>query len=89
MPSPRRKFDKYFSKGIEFYFKYDDVAPELLHIYARHLTTPSEAIETYFHGKTTWNERYKRFETVSATHGLFWLWLDENSKVLVISCFRN
>jgi hypothetical protein len=37
-----------------------------------------------------WNERRKRFECRSETHGLYWAWLygDETStNVLVISCF--
>lgn len=89
MTRPKRRFDKYIAKGIEFYFKYDDVASDLLHIYARHLTTPTETIETYFYGETSWNERYKRFETFSGTHGIYWLWLQENSRVLIISCFRK
>lgn len=37
-------------------FKFDDVAPDLLHIYARHLTTSKEDIETFFERETSWNE---------------------------------
>ena len=83
MTRPKRRFDKYTAKGIEFYFKYDDVAPDLLHIYARHLTAPTEAIETYFYGETTWNERYKRFETSTDSHGIYWLYTVRGNKVRI------
>jgi hypothetical protein len=82
------RFKHYQAKGIKFVFKYDSVAPDLLHIYARHLTTPQVAVETFFSGQATWNEGAKRFETYSTTHGLLWFWLKENEKVMVISCFR-
>jgi len=86
---PHKKFDKYRTNGIQFFFKYDEMAPDLLHIYARHLTTPQEAIETYFDAnKTTWNDQFKRFETFSDTHGIYWFWLEKDSKILIISCFR-
>ena len=71
-----------------FIFKHDDTAPELLHIFARHLTNPEDAITTFFTGETKWNEKNKRFETKTETHKVFWLWIDEkHKKVLIISCF--
>lgn len=75
--------------GIRFVFKKEAGHPEMLHIYARHLTGPEEAIETFFEGQTTWNERRERFETISDTHTLFWYWLEENRVVMVVTCFRE
>ncbi len=73
-----------------FLFKYEEDTPDLLHIYVRHLTQPVDAIKAIFSGKTTWNERHQRYETVSETHTVYWIWLDEQvKKVLVITCFTN
>ena len=33
------RFKHLRARGIKFVFKYDSVAPELLHIFARHLTS--------------------------------------------------
>ena len=75
--------------GIRFIFKYDDDAPDLLHIFTRHLTSIYDALDTFFDGEQeSWNEERSRFETYSATHGLFWFWLEEGRAVMVISCFR-
>lgn len=72
-----------------FFFKHEDEAPELLHIYVRHLTTPEDAITAFFTGKTIWNETNERFETTTKTHTVYWLWIDENDKkILIISCFK-
>jgi hypothetical protein len=75
--------------GIRFVFKYDDDAPDLLHIYARHLTSIDDALDTFFEGRQeSWNEERSRFETYSGSHGLFWFWLEKDRAVMVISCFR-
>jgi hypothetical protein len=68
-----------------FVFKYDDEAPDLLHIYARHLTTPADAARTFFEGETTWNAAHRRFETFTATHSLYWFWLEESAVIMVIA----
>ena len=76
-------------QGVRFVFKYDDDAPDLLHIFARHLTGIDDAIDTFFQAeRETWNEERSRFETYSTTHGLFWFWIEEDRTVMVISCFR-
>jgi len=76
-------------EGIRFIFKYDDDAPDLLHIYARHLTSIDDALDTFFEGeRESWNEERSRFETYSATHGLFWFWIEQDRVVMVVSCFR-
>ena len=75
--------------GIRFVFKYDDDAPDLLHIYARHLASIDDALDTFFEGEQeSWNEERSRFETYSATHGLFWFWIEQDWVVMVVSCFR-
>ncbi len=66
--------------GVTFVFAYDPDAPDLLHIYARHVTTPADAIRTFRQrssDNTTWNAGRRRFETISPTHGLLWYWLRE------------
>lgn len=84
-----RKYTVKRSCGHIFVFKHDDDAPELLHIYARHLTMPDDAITTFFTGKTIWNRINKRYETKTKSCSVYWLWLDEeNKRVLIISCFN-
>lgn len=71
-----------------FYFKYDISDSTILHIYARHLTEPKDAIITFFSADPIWNEKRKRFETYSENHGLYWFWLNQNDKkVMIVSCF--
>lgn len=55
-----------------FVFKYDLDDPTVLHIYARDGTTTEDAITTFKIGVTYWNDRHRRFETLSETHDLFW-----------------
>jgi hypothetical protein len=81
-----RKHKRVESQNHTFYFKYDD---DLLHIYVRHLTTIDNALETFFNTSGKWNDERKRFENFSETHGLYWFWLnEEEKKVMIISCFR-
>jgi len=47
-----------------------------------------EAMATYFAGQTRWDAVHLRFETFSATHGLYWFWWERGRRVGVISCFR-
>lgn len=73
--------------GIRFLFKTDADDPDVLHIYARHLTTPEDAIQTFFAAPPQWNERYRREQTYSDTHGLYWNWVRVDEVVRVITCF--
>ena len=74
---------------FKFVFKYDEDNPEMLHIHVRHLTTTDDAIGLFFSQDPVWDEKYKRFENYSETHGLYWFWLNELKKVvMVVSCFR-
>ena len=74
-----------------FVFKYDEDDPSILHIYARHLTTVQQAIDTWFDedAEETWNPRRERFETRSQTHEIYWFWLEEDRRVLIITCFQR
>lgn len=76
------------AQGHTFFFSYDEVDPTLLHIYARHLCQPSDAIEVFFTGESEYNSINHRWETYTATHGIYWFWRDEaEKKVWIISCF--
>ncbi|MEK7434350.1 MAG: hypothetical protein AABZ74_14555 [Cyanobacteriota bacterium] len=77
-------------ENIKFFFKYDSSTKDkLLHIWVRHLTTIENALDVFFENdNTTWNENHSRFESFSETHGLYWFWLEENKKVMIISCFN-
>jgi hypothetical protein len=83
------KFQHVLENGIRFVFKMDDVDPGLLHIFARHQTSIDDALDVFFSTEPTWNLQFKRYESFSETHGLYWFWLDEQKKVvMVVSCFR-
>jgi len=75
--------------GIDFVFKTDPDDPEMLHIYARHLTTVQDAMTTFREGETLWDATHRRFETYTASHGLYWFWLEPGVRVMVVSCFRE
>jgi hypothetical protein len=81
------KYYKEDVNNIRFVFSYDPQAPDLLHIFVRHMMEPGDAIDTFFDGQTVWNKDYKRFETSTADTTLYWFWLKENVAVMVISCF--
>ncbi len=77
-----------YEKGHHFYFKYEPDFPELLHIFVRHRTTTQESIKTFFGGVTIWNERFNRNETTWFNYQLYWFWLDQRRrKIMVITCF--
>lgn len=60
----------------------------MLHIYARHLKNPNDAIYIFFNGNTSWNREKNRWETILGEEGLWWFWLNEADKVvMIISCF--
>jgi hypothetical protein len=85
MPYERRR-----ANGLTFVFKTEPDHHDLLHIFARHLTTDQDAVNTFFapDALTAWNAGKGRWETQSATHMLYWFWLDEDKTIMVISCFR-
>ncbi len=84
------KYRRVRENGVTFVFKYDDVDPTLLHIFARHMTEVDDALDVFFdpNATETFNSQFQRFERFNATHGLYWFWIDEPGKVLmVITCF--
>jgi hypothetical protein len=84
------RYRQFREQGVVFVFKTDADDPELLHIYARHLTTVDDALDVFFDpgARETWNPQHQRFERYNGTHGLFWFWRDEAKKVvMVITCF--
>ncbi len=80
------------AQGYRFLFATDPADPEMLHIYARHLTTVEDALRTWFDEASVdvWNEERNRWETHNAGHMLYWNWLEgeENETVVVISCYE-
>lgn len=82
------KFKRVREEGITFLFKYEEDAPELLHIYVRHLTTVDDALDVYFKTTPKWNEERNRYENYSETHGIYWFWLNEFDKIMIITCFK-
>jgi len=59
-------------------------------IYVRHLTDPGIAMQTWFEGdKEVWNEQYKRYETSTSAHTVYWYWLKEDEMVMIITCFSR
>ena len=84
------KYRRIRENGITFIFKMDDDDPTILHVFARHLTEPDDALDVFFDptATETHNRTHDRFERYNATHGLFWFWIDEAAKVvMVITCF--
>jgi hypothetical protein len=86
-----KKYEHVAENGITFVFKMDEVDPDLLHIYARHLTSIDDALDVFFSSApAAWNEQFRRYESFNDTHGLYWLWINEPNKiVMVVSCFRR
>jgi len=85
----RPVYERIQCNEFAFVFKYDAGKPEMLHIDARHSTTPDDAIQLFYSQDAIWHEKRNRFENHSQTHGLYWFWRDEIKKVImVISCFE-
>lgn len=75
-------------RGITFVFKTDPDAPELLHIYARHLKTPRDAINVWFSGEHAYHALFRRFEAYFEGVGLYWYPINlEQDVIMVVSCF--
>lgn len=81
-------YENYDCEGYRFVFKFDDENPDMLHIWARHTKTVAEAVEIWFEGTDEpWDPIHRRFATYTESQGLYWIWLEENSVVMIISCF--
>jgi hypothetical protein len=78
------------ARSERFRFYYDLEEPTVLHITRQHGTTPQEAVETFFDGEAgAWDETRLRFETFTATHGLYWTRHAHDQSMIVISCFKR
>lgn len=78
------------ANGERFRFYYDREHPEVLHITLRHGTTPEDAIRTFCAGETiAADAAHLRFESRTATHGVYWTRHAFDQSVIVISCFRR
>jgi len=76
------------AQGTTFVFKYELDVPDILHIYARHKKEPDDAIYLFFEGPSYWNLKRGLYETIVGTEGLWWFWIDEEARiVMVVSCF--
>lgn len=81
------KYESYAYKGYKFVFKYDDDFPDMLHIWVRHVKTVEDAVRIWLEGTESWNKKFQRFETYIDNEGLYWIWLEEDNVIMVISCF--
>lgn len=78
------------ARGVTFVFKYEDDHPEILHIFARHLKEPDDAIEIFFAGLTFWKSEQGLWETRCHGEAVWWFWIDESEKVvMIVSCFNT
>jgi len=68
-------------------FKKDPTDPTILHIFARHLKKPNQAIWAWFNGQFVWSTQHKRFEGAADSLGLYWYWIKEGTVVMIVSCF--
>jgi hypothetical protein len=75
-------------RGIEFHFFHHSGSASDLHITVVHGTTADDAISTYFDGVTDYDADHRRFVTMTATHTLFWNWIEQDKAVYVISCIK-
>lgn len=75
-------------RGVTFMFKADPADVSVLHIYARHLKRPADAIRVWFSGVHTYNADHDRFEAELEGIGIYWFWRRQaEDHVMIISCF--
>ncbi len=79
-PPPRPEYERLKCNDHTFVFKYDQNDPEILHIYARHMTTPDDAFVLYFNEDAIWDEERERYGNFSDTHGLYWCWCNKEKE---------
>lgn len=83
-----RRRVKTTEREIEFHFFYEKGSASNLHIMAVHGTTVDEAIATFFDGVTDQDVMHRRYVTVTATHTLFWNWIEPDKSVYIVSCIK-
>ncbi len=87
--SSPNKYLRVSEGGYVFVFKYDADDPSQLHIVVRHLTTIDDALDAFFDGEKIWNIQRQRFESRTDQILLYWYWIDESQKVvMVVSCIN-
>ena len=70
----KQKYSYYYEGGYKFVFKYDELFPDVLHIWARHTKAMEDAVRVWFDGESDiWNWRFSRFETFTEREGLYWI----------------
>lgn len=91
MSMSRRPYHRVAARGVTFVFKYDDVSPQILHIYARHLTEPFDAISAFFEpiDTPTFNPAHDRWEQGNGRHRIYWFWIEEPRVAMIITCFNE
>lgn len=78
------------ANGERFRFYYDLEDPRILHITLKHGTTLEDAVRTFFEGETSpWDDAHSRFETLAATHSIYWTRHPHDQSVIIISCFER
>ena len=83
-------YTKRMAAGYTFVFKFDDTDPTVLHIFARHLKQPKDAMWAWFNGQHAWNQEHQRFEGQSGEVGIHWFWINyDQAVVMVSSCFKS
>ena len=89
-------YRQFRDQGVVFVFRLGERAargagppPHLVRWDGR-MATVEDAMDVFFDpdATTTWNEEAERFESYTDRYGLFWFWLDERRRfVIVITCF--
>ena len=79
----------YTENGVTFVFKTDSADSTLLHIYARHLMEPADAMLVWFEGAHEWNASHRRYEAIFEGIRIFWYWIDEPKQVVMIASCHN
>ncbi|MBX9693754.1 MAG: hypothetical protein K2Z81_15300 [Cyanobacteria bacterium] len=85
MAKKKTDYQAFKRKGITFLFAWDDVDPSILHIYARHMTTPLEALEVFFNAtEKRYNKTQRRNEFKLREYELHWFWYNQEEKIVII-----
>jgi hypothetical protein len=91
MVGKKSKYENFTDGDHTFVFKYDDKFPDFLHIWVNHTKTMEEAADVFFEGEDLgWDDWRKVEVTKWGNTTLWWYWIDEQKKVLmVVSCFND
>src|SRR5271155_5657469 len=93
-----RRYEEFEAEGHVFRFLYDKEQPDRLHVEVSHGLQVEGAIDVFFDGAHTTRERSdlrgqdgsRTFETLHKNRGIWWKWIDEQKKhVLIWSFFKH